>query len=329
MRMQLVRVAVAVGLGFALPALVSAQHWAAGQWIGGFESREGTTYVSVAFSEEAAGLAGVIDLPLRGDTDLPLDRVRANDRSLSFEIRGARSTLLFDGRKREDGRVSGSVRQDFASVSFELLKVATLTAERLDAIAGNYELEPGHVVLIARSQHGLIYLDQDTGRLGSLFPLDDRTLVAGPTIGSGYPVELTVTLPQSGAAADGLLWERRGRAPVTGTRRTFYRTEQVGYYNGSLRLSATIVLPNAPGPHPGIVMVHGSGRPRVTRCVRGPMSTPAPALPCSSATSAGPAPRWGAGRRPPSTISRAMRWRAWPTCRAGPRSIRDRSACMA
>ena len=32
-----------------------------------------------------------------------------------------------------------------------------------------------------------------------------------------------------------------------------------GVPHGSLRLSATLVLPNTPGPHPAIVMVHGSG----------------------------------------------------------------------
>ena len=49
------------------------------------------------------------------------------------------------------------------------------------------------------------------------------------------------------------------REPQRAVRRVFYRTEQTGFFNGDVRLSATLVVPNGPGPHPAVVMIHGSG----------------------------------------------------------------------
>ena len=119
------------------------------------------------------------------------------------------------------------------AASFELLKVAKLPPARLDAIAGTYELEPGHNVLIARSQGGLIYVDQDRGRVGALFALDDRTLVGGPSLGSGYPIELRIEIPGAiGEPVERIRWSWRGRNATLGVRRHPYRAEPVAFDSG-------------------------------------------------------------------------------------------------
>jgi uncharacterized protein len=38
-----------------------------------------------------------------------------------------------------------------------------------------------------------------------------------------------------------------------------YRRENITFHNGSVVLAGTMLRPNSPGPHPGIVFVHGSG----------------------------------------------------------------------
>ncbi|NBC16788.1 MAG: hypothetical protein GVY18_05645, partial [Bacteroidetes bacterium] len=51
---------------------------------------------------------------------------------------------------------------------------------------------------------------------------------------------------------------KRNLRPVTPP----VRTEAVQFNHGDVTLSGTLVLPDAPGPHPAVVFVHGRGRSR-------------------------------------------------------------------
>ena len=253
-----VAVVLTIVLGTASRAAAVEPDWAEGQWIGGFEGVDGTVYISAQVEAEGGILTGSLELPLQGDGAVKLDQVKSTADALRFDVRGAKTRLAFDGRRREPGRVTGTVRQGRGAAAFELLKVATLPDARLDAIAGTYELEPGHHVLVARSQGGLIYVDQDRGRVGALFALDDRTLVGGPSLGSGYPIELKIEVPRSGDV-DRIKWSWRGRDTALGVRRHPYRAETVGFESGGVHLSGTLLVPSRPGPHAAVVMIHGSG----------------------------------------------------------------------
>jgi dienelactone hydrolase len=256
-----VAILVAVVLGTASRAAAVEPEWVEGQWIGGFDGVDGTVYLSAQVEAEAGVLTGSLELPLQGDGAVRLDKVKATADALRFDVRGSETRLAFDGKRREDGRVTGTVRQGRGAARFELLKVATLPAARLDAIAGTYELEPGHNVLVARSQGGLIYVDQARGRVGALFALDDRTLIGGPSLGSGYPIELKIEVPAApGEAVDRVKWSWRGQDTAIGVRRHPYRAEPVGFAStGGVRLSGTLLVPDRPGPFPAVVMIHGSG----------------------------------------------------------------------
>jgi dienelactone hydrolase len=258
------RISVAIGLALVLGSAAQAAAvepgWAEGQWIGGFEGVDGTVYISAQVEADAGALVGSLELPLQSDGAVRLDTVKATADSLHFDVSGASTRLAFEGKRRGPGRVTGTVRQGRGAASFELLKVVALPPARLDAIAGTYELEPGHNVLIARSQGGLIYVDQDRGRVGALFALDDRTLVGGPSLGSGYPIELRIEVPAApGDAVDRIKWSWRKSGTVIGVRRHPYRAEQVRFDSGGVHIAGTLLLPARPGPHPAVVMIHGSG----------------------------------------------------------------------
>jgi dienelactone hydrolase len=260
MRRPVLALALALGLAHSATALAEPATWVDGDWIGGFEGRDGTVYISAHFTADGDRLSGRLDLPTRGDVNVAMEHVDASEQGLSFEIAGVESNLLFEGRRKTGGRVSGNVKQASAATRFELIKVAALSSEVVDAVAGTYEIEPGRVVLVARGPNGLLYLDERAGRFGSLFALDAHTLVAGPSVVAGYPVDLTVTFDRGAdGAVDSIVWLRKGDTPRRAVRRIYYRTEQIGFYNGDVRLSGTLVLPNGPGPHPAVVMIHGSG----------------------------------------------------------------------
>jgi uncharacterized protein len=243
-----------------------------GDWIGGFDGRDGTVFISAHFEmragqkgESPSGpiLSGEIDLPLRGDRQVPLKNISASDSRVSFEVPGANGNLLFEGR-HQNGTVSGSVRQASSSSRFEMIKLAAPAPETIADITGDYELAPGRVILITKSPTGLLYLDQTGNRLGVLYPIAERTFVSGPSVVAGYPVELTVTFDRAAnGASPALIWQPKGQAPQRAVRKAFYSTEPVGYQSGSgatgIRLSGSLMLPNGPGPHPAIVMIHGSG----------------------------------------------------------------------
>src|SRR5829696_6484185 len=260
-----VPIVLAIVLGTATRAAAVEPGWAEGQWIGGFEGVDGTVYVTAQIEAEieaeARGLTGSLELPLQGDGAVRLEGVKATADGLHFDVRGAKTSLAFDGKRRAAGRVTGTVRQGRGAASFELLKVVPLAPDRLDAIAGTYELEPGHNVLVARSQGGLIYVDQARGRVGALFALDDRTLIGGPSLGSGYPIELKIDVPATpGEAVDRIKWSWRNHDTALGVRRHPYRAEKVSFAStGDVRMSGTLLFPDRPGPHAAVVMVPGSG----------------------------------------------------------------------
>jgi uncharacterized protein len=287
----------------ATPAVVE------GDWIGGFDAHDGTVFISARLERNGETLTGEVDLPLRGDRKIPLKNVSASDSRLSFEVPGASGNLLFEGR-HQNGMMSGSVRQATSSSRFELIKLFATSPETITQIAGNYELAPGRVILIAKSPSGAIYLDHAANRMGVLYPIGERTFVSGPTLIAGFPVELTVTFDAppvapmptlkaddaagDGAAEDGagggpsdsneaigvsvsaarvvsdynspaasispaLTWHVKGQAPQRAVRKMFYTTTPVRYASGSASLSGSLLTPLGPGPHPAVVMIHGSG----------------------------------------------------------------------
>ena len=218
-------------LGTATRAAAVEPGWAEGQWIGGFEGVDGTVYISAQVEAEAGVLTGSLELPLQSDGAVraregqghrgraPLRRPRARRRASPSTASAARPAA-------SPARSARAAAPPASSCS----RSPRCPTARLDAIAGTYELEPGHNVLVARSQGGLIYVDQDRGRVGALFALDDRTLVGGPSLGSGYPIELKIEVPAApGEAVDRIKWSWRGRDTALGVRRHPYRAETVGF----------------------------------------------------------------------------------------------------
>ena len=113
--------------------------------------------------------------------------------------------------------------------------------------------------MIYRSLQGPAYVDYRTGRTGLLFRLADGRYVAGPALLTAFPVETTVMFERNAAGeVTGLTWKgKRGTERRDATQ--LYRTEAASFSNGDASLAGTLLLPAGPGPHPAVVMIHGSG----------------------------------------------------------------------
>lgn len=253
------RALVLIGLALAIPQ-TSRAGALEGQWIGGFEGAGEWVFVRVSVNAGDEGPVGTIDLPAEGEFGIPLERLRHDDRRASFEIPGHRANLLFEGRLRDDGRLSGSVRQGVARGRFELMRLQVLPEQDFKPYEGNYVFDSGAVVLVFSGPMGPAYVDYASGRFGQLYPIDDGVFVSGKSLYSGWPVDQTVRFERraDGTVSD-VVWQTGEEAPRRGVWRRFYRAEPVRYPSGAVSLGATLLVPASPGPHPAVVMIHGSG----------------------------------------------------------------------
>ena len=229
-----------------------------GRWIGGFDNRGGIVAVDATFTGGEAP-AGNIDLPQRAEVAIPLHNVTQRGRSMSFEIPGAEANLLFEGRFESPTRVRGSVRQGMGYSRFELLKLAPVTRGDLAGAFGTYEWAPGKVLLVAAGQDHPVYVDYDSGRTGALYAISRDEFVAGPTMATGFPVALRLRMTRDASdTVTHVAIERDGRT-VKAVRRQFYVEVPVRYASGEVSIAGSLLLPATSGPHPAIVMIHGSG----------------------------------------------------------------------
>lgn len=242
------------------PALVGAEPALDGRWIGGFQGRDDLVAVEVTFTDKGADAAAVMDVPQRAEFGIALQGISVKGDRLSFELPAAQHNMLFEGRLGPDGRIAGSVRQGPAGYSrFELLKLATLDPADLQGICGTYAWGKDKVLLVAPSGTSVIYVDYDSGRTGALYAIGRDRFVGGPTMGTGYPVAIDVTFQRdSGGMGTGATLVRRGKT-VQATRAHFYDQEALSFASGDVTIAGTLLRPATPGPHPALVMIHGSG----------------------------------------------------------------------
>ena len=130
-------------------------------------------------------------------------------------------------------------------------------------LAGAYRLATGHDILVGPFDEmggRLVMLDLGTLQQRVLFEQDDSTYVAGP--GLMDPSRAAITLrfrrARDGRTRD-MLVARAGERARRALLITRMRSEEVTFRNAGVVLHGTLRLPDSPGPHPAVVLVHGSG----------------------------------------------------------------------
>lgn len=229
-----------------------------GRWIGGFDNRNMVVVVEATF-ERQEKLSGTIALPQRGEAGIPLRHVTQRGRAMSFEVPGLGGNLLFEGRFDTATQMSGSVRQGLGYTRFTMLKIAPVTADDMAGVYGTYEWAPGKVLLVAPGQDRPVYVDYESGRTGALFALGRDEFIAGPSVSTGFPVAVRLRGERDAADRVTRIEYERGGHTVIAARREFYTEVPVRYASTEASISGTLLLPTTPGPHPAIVMIHGSG----------------------------------------------------------------------
>lgn len=132
-----------------------------------------------------------------------------------------------------------------------------------DGFAGSYELGDNRFVALGplgEAEGRLLFTEFPSGRTGFLHPQSGNNFYAGPSFREQQPIELRVSFRTGGPNnAPGLSWSAPGQ-PERFAPRNPYRQQSVSFRNGGVSLQGTLLLPAGKGPHPAIVMIHGSGR---------------------------------------------------------------------
>ena len=133
-----------------------------------------------------------------------------------------------------------------------------------DAYYGNYRLADGHLIGIDRfiDDEGnpvVLFSDYKSGVVRRLFPASDTEFQMGPGFQVQSPVELRARfVRQSTGAVKGVSLQWVG-GTTSFAERVPLAMRDVSIGNGSVRLAGTLLIPPGRGPHPGIVLLHGSG----------------------------------------------------------------------
>lgn len=230
-----------------------------GRWIGGFRGATTDVAVDVMFGRADGMPIGTLDIPRRAERGIPLKDLELRGDRVAFELATSGLPMRFEGRVR-DSHIKGTVRQGPTGFStFELMKLVLPTDSELARVYGTYVREDGGVLLVAPSASGAVYVDYESGRTGTLYAVSPTRFVGGPTMGTGYPVTVEINFDSEGREHASRARITRGGESVDARRRVFYTQEEVRFPSRGAEIAGTLLVPVTPGPHPAMVMIHGSG----------------------------------------------------------------------
>jgi dienelactone hydrolase len=131
-------------------------------------------------------------------------------------------------------------------------------------LTGTYRFDPGHEVTLAPFDEfngSLVMLDLATREQRILFLQPDATFHVGTTTLNATPRQATIAfLRDANGRPDTLNWVPADGGPARRATRVYpTRHEDVTFRNGDVELHGQLSIPVGPGPHPAVVLVHGSG----------------------------------------------------------------------
>ena len=230
-------------------------------WMGQFSVAGKSTGIILHDRSATPGAPSAIDVPSMNARGVPLANFTMTPTHGTFELQGGPELLKFDGTRGKGG-FTGRVMQGAKQGEFTLVQAQANNMDDNFRAAGSYQIAAGHVIDIGpMDEMGgmLIFIDQKTLSEGPLFAISATKFVSGPSIGVPYPFVIGAEfLKDAKGVVTGMRW-RDGMKEVLAKKITPHRIEEVSIKHGEITLQGTLTLPLKPGPHPAIVLAHGSG----------------------------------------------------------------------
>ncbi len=133
-----------------------------------------------------------------------------------------------------------------------------------DGLEGNYQIADHHIIGIDRfvlddGKTALLFSDYQSGVVRRLFPASSGAFTMGPGFAVPAPAELTVHFVKNAdGSVTGVMLLSSGGVRRVATRLPL-KEESVAFRSGDVTLAGTLLVPGTSGPHPAIILLHGSG----------------------------------------------------------------------
>jgi dienelactone hydrolase len=245
LRASLVFLALAALVLPASEAREAAPAHVEGRWMGTYTAGGASRYMKLSFFRAGRRFDGDATDARGGRASLGRVAVRRN--RVSFRL----GRLRFSGTLRA-GRLTGRVRASRGGGGpFAFVRLASLRRAALAAAVGTYRLASGRLVAVFEShpEHGVGFggagsgglrlVDLESADARGLFPRPGGTFAIGPALNVGYPV------------LEDVRFEAATRLPIV--------RENVRFPSGGATIAGRLLVPQGPGRHPAVVIVHGSG----------------------------------------------------------------------
>jgi uncharacterized protein len=237
-------------------SLAHSQGAVSGDWIGGFERGTDWLCVIAHFEMTNGTLGGTVQFPLESRPPKTSGQFSLARDWVDFQLLEGPHVFKVHV-KLKGGVMAGEANRGGKRSRFRLDRIAKTEVERY---AGAYEMDDGHFLQLKPEPelNMLGVVDFNTGEARGFFPSSETSFFCGPTLLVPHPVEAVIRFAiDQHTGLTNLVWEQKGRAPRTG-RPCRLAEENVSFKNGEVTLAGTLILPKTKGPHPAVVMVHGS-----------------------------------------------------------------------
>lgn len=235
-------------------------------WAGAITHADGTQESIVVKFAEVGGKLNIE--PLVKVYELQAIQQTAGVISFTVVVEQERQFVgTFDGTQ-----IVGQVAGNGQTSTFSLLPLFPIATENLNDFLGTYQLASGEALLInlapAYSSSGFYFFGQGlmlthfgSGAIRALYPVAPDTFLVGSARALGAPFAAQLTFTRD--AADkvvGLTWQTRDDPfQIWSATRQQFATEVVQFTSADgIALTGRLTLPPSPGPHPAIMLLHGS-----------------------------------------------------------------------
>lgn len=257
------------GFSLLLCALVSFEFpsTVVGNWVGAIRIAESSVPIRTYFVQEAGLSKGTIDIVTEGIRSAALTvKIPAADH-VQFTLQTEAGSFDFRGNVK-DGKITGDAHVGNQSGTFQMVRLVPASPEQNQQYFGIYQVNPNRYLYIRTwdelGKDQLTYFDS-SGEAGSIYQTSSTSFFSGPSMLNPFPEKIQIRFEKTGL----LLGEKN--LPETFAKKVnLHKEEEIRFRSGNVELAGTLFMPNSAGPHPAIVMVHGSGP--VTRDFMGPIA---------------------------------------------------------
>ncbi|MDQ3750932.1 MAG: alpha/beta hydrolase [Acidobacteriota bacterium] len=237
----------------------------AGIWTGGFWLDGNWVIVDVRFNREKELLSGTADVVFPSYSNsvsarnVNLVALKADSSKIEFEIPFNAERIVFRGQV-QNKTISGKYEYGAAHGDFGLTRVIEPSAQTLEKYYGAFRVSSNRVISVFRSlsdPRAVWFIDYQTGQIGTLWAESEDNFFTGAGRGVSYPATLKVSfVKESNGAIKSLKWHSPTEPNLT-AQKIQLKEESVTFQNGNITLGGTLILPQAAGRHPVVIVTPG------------------------------------------------------------------------